>query len=68
MKGRKEKGGSCWWIGGNGTAGGWYKELGRRTERLTEEKERQLTLESLNAAEAEQEALCKHLLVCVSKR
>lgn len=40
MTHRKEKGGSCWWVGGDCTAGGWYKELGRRTERLTEEKER----------------------------
>lgn len=40
MTHRKEKGGSCRWVGGDCTAGGWYKELGRRTERLTEEKER----------------------------
>lgn len=44
------------------------KSWGRRTERLIEARERQLTVASLNATEAEQEALCKCLLEWVSKR
>lgn len=54
------RGGRGWW-----TAAGWHEEWGRRTERLKRE-ERQLTVASLNATE-EQEALCKGLLVLVSK-
>lgn len=49
-------------------AAGWNEERGRRTGRWTERRGGQLTVASLNATEAEQEALCKYLLVWVSKR